>query len=161
MKPPVDAGTSRCGPPAGARRPAANSTSHEQLKPRRRLLHRDADAEAIAIGFDVLLEGFVELDLALGQHRRPQRRIGGRELELLAVQVVAGRDRQHHLDAAVVDGARGQLEGDVRVEKVIRRMRGAPSREQHRQTRDKEAQPEGQEGSLAHGSEVCRSFERP
>ena len=83
------------------------------------LLDRDNDAHLIAVRFDLLLKGLVELDLAGGDQRLAERRAGGGELELLAVQVVAGRHVEAQLDAATVEHARRGLESHLRVEKVV------------------------------------------
>ena len=71
---------------------------HDKTELGARLLDGNQDRDRVAVRLDVLLEGLVVLDLALRDRRRAERRAVRCELELLTVQVVAGSDRERHLD---------------------------------------------------------------
>ena len=82
---------------------------HRQGESRRRLGHRNREAQAIVVGLDVFLKVLVEFDLARrDQHVTQGRAIGGFDAQALAVQVVARRHIEAHFDRAIVFGLRAE-----------------------------------------------------
>src|SRR6185436_835186 len=101
------------------------------------LIDRNQERDGIARGLDVLLERLVELHLAGRNGSRPERGASGRELELLAIEVIARSDREGHLDRLGIVRLRRELERLLGLEEFV--VRGARRRRgDRREQRDRD-----------------------
>ena len=73
----------------------------------------------IAVGLDLLLEGFVELSLRGRPGDLAKLRIGGVQLELVAIHVIARRDREIHLELTITGQLHVDLEGLLGIEELV------------------------------------------
>ena len=99
---------------------------HDEAERTRCAFDRDADLHRVAVGLDGLLEGLVELGLAGGDRRGADG--VRRELELVAIEVVARRDVEGHLDRPRVERPGRELESLVGLEKIVGGEGGLPER---------------------------------
>ena len=100
----------------------------DQAELGRRAQHRQGDLQDVAVGLDLLLEGLVPLDLAGRDLRGAEGCAVGRELELLAIEVVAGSDVERDLDRLGIELPGRELERLFRLEEVVGGERRLPHR---------------------------------
>ncbi len=92
------------------------------------------------IGFDVLLEGVVEMNHSFGVDRRAELGAFHTELEVLAVHVIAVGDGVADFGSLGIDHAGGELERLLRLKEIVIRV-GARHGHGKQQQQNRQHQP--------------------